>query len=92
MSKKDRYDSYKNAKGTEPFKIDKYSLVKFSRSFTYLGIIINFELNDTEDIKVRVEKASKAMKALHFICQSNKVTLKERRNIYKAIVMNLLLQ
>ena len=63
----------------------------FFRSFTNLGFITNFELSNTEDIKARVKKASKAIGALNFTWQTNEVMFKAKSNIYKAIVMNLLL-
>ena len=59
-SKEDKYKLYRNAKETEPFLINGDSLVKFYRSFTYLGSATNLELNDTEDTKTKVKKGFKS--------------------------------
>ena len=91
ITKENRYDLYKNAKETESFVIDKNSLVKFSRSFIYLGLVINFKLSETENVKLGIKKGVKGNGSPQLYMAIKKVTLKAKKNIYKSIAMNLLL-
>ena len=52
---------------TPPLFIDDKNHIQFTKSFTYLGSIINVDLNNTEEMVKRIKKTSKATGALNFI-------------------------
>ena len=52
--------------------------IHFVTSFNYLGSIISYDLDDTKDIKKRIDKASSAMGALNFIWNAEEISLRTK--------------
>ena len=62
----DMQECYENEVETKPVLLENECKILFPQEFNYLGSLINFELTDTSDIKVRIAKASKAKGDLAF--------------------------
>ena len=59
--------TYENCTQTRDIPITDDEYIPCRKSFKYLGSVINFTLQDNQDIEVRIKKANQAMGALkHF--------------------------
>ena len=52
---------------TKPFNVNGSENIVFTNNFCYLGSILDFLLDNTSDIKLRMSKAEKAIGALSFM-------------------------
>ena len=77
---------------TADIDIDENHFFSFCKNFKYLGTNFSPELNDSNDIKKRIDQAQRAYYALNRnILRNNKIPTHLRLRIYNAIVINLLL-
>ena len=65
--------------------------ILFATEFKYLGSCINFLLDNTIDIKIRIKKVTKAISTLSFVWDFTLVVPKTKVNSYLAISVNLTL-
>ena len=65
--------------------------VSFTRTFRYLGSLINFSLRDDDDITARIAAATAAMGALKEIWRNPHLDTFNKYMLFRAIPMNLLL-
>ena len=72
-------EAYYNTLETQNFEIDNdNNFIPFTLTFKYLGLLIDFLLDNSTNIKNRINSASKALGALSFIWNSNEVSLKTK--------------
>ena len=83
------YLRYKNADKSD-VQVDG-GFFTFTDKFKYLGSIINWDLEDDEDVARRISQATGAFKLMSHTLRSNKVKIKEKTQIYLAIVCSILL-
>ena len=83
--------TYENCTQTKDIPLPDDDHIPFKKSFKYLGSIVNFTLQDNQDIEVRIKKANQAMGALKHFWRSGAVDTHAKYLIYMAIPMNLLL-
>ena len=61
-------EKYQNSPETQNFNIDDNDrFISFTPSFKYLGSMIDFLLDDSTDVKHRINSALKALGTLRFI-------------------------
>ena len=65
--------------------------VSFTRTFRYLGSLINFSLRDDDDITARIAAATAAMGALKEVWRNPHLDTFNKYMLFRAIPMNLLL-
>ena len=65
--------------------------VSFTRTFRYLGSLINFSLWDDDDIAARIAAATAAMGALKEVWRNPHLDMFNKYLLFRAIPMNLLL-
>ena len=65
--------------------------VSFTRTFRYLGSLINFSLRDDDDITARIAAATAAMGALKEVWRNPHLDMFNKYMLFRAIPMNLLL-
>jgi len=65
--------------------------VSFTRTFRYLGSLINFSLRDDDDITARIVAATAAMGALKEVWRNPHLDMFNKYLLFRAIPMNLLL-
>ena len=82
---------YIDAPETQVLDISTEEHVPFASSFCYLGAEIDFLLDDTSEIRIRVNKANKAMGALKFIWSAKHVSLDSKIKLFFATPVNLAL-
>jgi hypothetical protein len=83
-------DAYDNLPETANFPVaDGY--VSFTRTFRYLGSLINFSLRDDDDITARIAAATAAMGALKEVWRNPHLDMFNKYLLFRAIPMNLLL-
>ena len=83
---------YKKSPETQNITIDDNDgFISFTPSFKYLGSMIDFLLDDSTDVKHRINAASKALGALKFIWDSPETSLETKIRLYQAIPVNLVL-
>jgi hypothetical protein len=83
-------NSYNNLAKTATFPVaDRY--VSFTRTFCYIGSIINYSPHDNEDITARIASATTAMGALKEIWRSSHLDIYNKYLLFCIIPMNLLL-
>lgn len=77
---------------TANIEIDENHYFSFCDNFKYLGTNFTPDLNDSKDIKKRIDQAQRAYYALNQnVLRNNKIPITLRLRIYNAIVINLLL-
>ena len=59
--------------------------------FCYLGSILDFLLDDTIDVDIRIGKANKVLGALNFIWDAKEVKLHDKIKLFLAILVNFAL-
>ena len=84
-------EAYESAPETEVIVINESELMPFTANFCYSGSVIDFLIDDTTDVKSRVNKASKAMGALGFIWKAPQTCLDTKIKLFLAIPVNLAL-
>ena len=67
------------------------SYIPFNHQFCYLGSYIDFMLNYITDIKLRLEKANKSVRAFSFIWNADSISIDSKIKLYLAIPVNLAL-
>jgi len=83
-------DTYDKLPETANFPVaDGY--VSFTRTFRYLGSLINFSLRDDDDITARIAAATAAMGALKEVWRNPHLDMFNKYLLFRAIPMNLLL-
>jgi hypothetical protein len=83
-------DAYDKLPETAKFHVaDGY--VGFTRTFCYLGSLINYSLRDDDDITARIASATAAMGALKDIWRNPHLDIYNKYLLFRAIPMNLLL-
>jgi len=83
-------DAYDKLPETANFHVaDGY--VSFTRTFCYLGSLINYSLHDDDDITARIASATAAMGALKDIWRNPHLDIHNKYLLFRAIPMNLLL-
>eukprot|EP00978_Attheya_sp_CCMP212_P043112 scaffold275595_cov30-Attheya_sp.AAC.2 len=82
--------TYYQDKNTENITVGD-GFVSFTKTFKYLGSLITSEPNDAVDVEARIAQANKAMGALRDYFKCKQVSLKAKRMIYLAILINLVL-
>ena len=65
--------------------------VQFTKSFKYLGSVINSDGTDDEDIDNRITCASKIFGSMRFIFRTKKISLKNKGQIFVSFVLPVLL-
>lgn len=88
--KVDLHKLYIDAPKTKVININTDEHMPFVSSFCCLGSEIDFLLDDTSEIRIRINKANKAIGALKFIWNAKYVAL-ESKIIFLAIPVNLAL-
>ena len=83
--------AYADSEHTSDLDLPNNTHIPFTKSFKYLGSQINFLLQDSEDINLRISKANKAMGALNHFWRNKAVDTHSKFLIYMAIPTNLLL-
>ena len=76
---------------TQVLDISTEEHIPFASSFCYLGSEIDFLLDDTSEIRIRINKANKAMGALKFIWNAKHVSLDSKIKLFFATPVNLAL-
>ena len=66
-------------------------LISFNNKFIYLRLIINFLLDDIEDVMNQINKVSKSIGILKFVWDTKDVLLETKIKLYTLILLNLLL-
>jgi len=83
-------DAYDKLQETANFCVtDGY--VSFTRTFRYLGSLINDSLRDDDDITARIASATAAMGALKDVWRNPHLDIYNKYLLFRAIPMNLLL-
>jgi len=83
-------DAYDKLPETANFHVaDRY--VSFTRTFRYLGSLINYSLRDDNDITARIASATAAMGVLKDIWRNPHLDIYNRYLLFQAIPMNILL-
>ena len=83
-------DAYDKLPETANFHVaDGY--VSFTRTFHYLGSLINYSLRDDDDITARIASATAAMGALKDVWRNPHLDIYNKYLLFRAIPMNLLL-
>jgi len=83
-------DAYDKLPETAKFHVaDGY--VSFTRTFRYLGSLINYSLRDDDDITARIASATAAMGALKDVWRNPHLDIYNKYLLFRAIPMNLLL-
>ena len=65
--------------------------VSFTRTFCYLGSLINFSLRNDDDITARIAAATASMGALKEVWRNPHLDMFNKYLLFQAIPMNLLL-
>ena len=65
--------------------------MSFVKIFKYLGSHIDYLLDNSADIIIRIRQASKAVGALNFIWDAESVIIKTKVKLYLAKPVNLVL-
>ena len=76
---------------TQVLDINLEEYVPFVLHFCYLGSEIDFLLNNTNEIKIMINKANKAMRVLNFIQNAKPIALEVKIKLFLAIPVNLAL-
>jgi hypothetical protein len=77
---------------TADINIDENHFFSFCKNFKYLGTNFSPKLDNSNDIKKRIDQAQRAYYALNRnVLRNNKIPIHLRHRIYNAIVVNLLL-
>ena len=77
---------------TADINLDENQYFSFCKNFKYLGTNFTPELNDSNDIKKRIDQAQRAYYALNRnVLRNKKIPTHLRLRLYNAIVVNLLL-
>ena len=80
-----------NEKDTEPVQVGDDTL-EIVDSFTYLGAVITRDAEITEEVNCRISNASRAFWSLRKpVFQNPKLSLANRKAIYRAAVLSVLL-
>ena len=83
-------DAYDKLRETAKIHVaDGY--VSFTRTFRYLGSLINYSLRDDDDITARIASATAAMGALKDVWRNPHLDIYNKYLLFQAIPMNLLL-
>jgi hypothetical protein len=83
-------DAYDKLPETANFHVvDRF--VSFTRTFRYLGSLINYSLRDDNDITARIASATAAMGVLKDIWRNPHLDIHNKYLLFRAIPMNLLL-
>jgi hypothetical protein len=83
-------DAYDKLPETANFHVaDGY--VSFTRTFRYLGSLINYSLRDDNDITARIASATAAMGTLKDVWRNPHLDIYNKYLLFRAIPMNLLL-
>jgi len=82
--------AYDNLDKTAKFTVTN-GFVSFTRTFRYLGSLINYSLRDDDDITARIVSATAAMGALKEIWRNPHLNIYNKYLLFQAILMNLLL-
>ena len=56
-----------------------------------IGSTLNFIMDDTEDVKNRINKVTKSMGAFNVIWEAREIPLKSKIKLHEAMLMDLLL-
>ena len=73
---------YDHSSKTKKYFLEDHGFISFTKLFKYLGSWISFDLSDEFDIEERIKSANKAMGALRFYWESQKVDLHSKYLIY----------
>ncbi len=82
--------TYDNLDKTANFPVAD-GFVSFTRTFRYLGSLINYSLHDNDNITTRIASATAAMGALKEIWCNPHLNIYNKYLLFRAIQMNLLL-
>ena len=80
-----------DAPETQVLDISTEEHIPFASSFCYLDSEIDFLLDDTSEIRIRINKVNKAMGVLKFIWNAKHVSLDSKIKLFFAIPVNLAL-
>ena len=82
-------DIYSNAYETTNFSVnDEGCFISFTHHFKYRRSIINFLLDNTTDINIRISIANKVMGAMGFIQDMEEVLIETQYKLHIAISVN----
>ena len=86
--KKIYYNTYK----TNNFSVDNEGcFISFTHYFKYLRSIIDFLLNNTTDIDIRISAANKVMGVMAFIWNTEEVLMETKYKLYMVIPISFAL-
>ena len=80
-----------SAPETKKITLHEGGYMLFTLKFTYLGSHVDFIVDGTEDVKIRINKASKSIGALKITCNENDVPLDTKMKLHNSIPLNVLL-
>ena len=81
-----------SAEDVRDLVLDDGSILHFCPKFTYLGSIFTLDLDDSEDVQNRLNKANSAFGSMRALVFSNPyIPLPLKRALYTSLVVNLLL-